>query len=245
MTIKHSLDATDLFYERTQNQMGYMTTLIDEIGHAFLKFAETTSSNVLDIGAAYGHVVLEAARRNISIIANDLDPHHLEILYERASETQRSFITLLPGRFPEELYFEPNSLGAVLICRVLHFFAPEAWINAVRVIHSWLEPGGKLFMTNESPYFGTMKKFLPVYLARKRNKHPWPGLMTGMEYFDDHRKKDVNALINLLSVSETQSVLEDVGFKIESIQYLDRKGIYPPDALYDGRETVAVIAVKP
>jgi SAM-dependent methyltransferase len=233
------------FYERTQNQMGYMTTQIDEVGYAFLLFAQKTDLPVLDIGAAYGHVALEAATRGISIIVNDLDQRHLDQIIERTNDYQRFHITTLLGRFPEELSFKPNSLGAILICRVLHFFPPEAWIKAIRIIFKWLAPGGKLFMTNESPYFGTMRKFIPVYLERKRKGYPWPGLMMGMEHFDESRKKDVDSVINLLSVTETVTVLEEAGFHIEDIQYLNRKGIYPSDALYDGRETVGVVAMKP
>lgn len=66
-----------------------------------------------------------------------------------------------------------------------------------------------------------------------------------MKHFDAARKKDVNSTINLLSRTETRAILEDVGFKIDCIEYLDRKGMYPDDALFDGRETVGVIAVKP
>lgn len=233
------------FYEPTQNQMGYMTIHIDEIGHAFLNFASKTDAPVIDIGAAYGHVALEAASRKIPIIANDLDPRHLETILQRATQKQLPYIKPLPGKFPEQLSFKSNSLGAILICRVLHFFPPNEWVNAVDTLFQWLVPGGKLFMTNESPYFGTMRKFIPVYLDRKRKGHPWPGLMQKMEHFDDTRKKDVNSVINLLSLTETKAVLEDVGFDVEYIEYMDRKGMYPEDALYDGRETVGVIAIKP
>ena len=234
-----------IFYEPTFNQMGYMTTQIDEIGHAFLEFAKSASLPVLDIGAAYGHVALEAASQQTSIIVNDLDARHLEQLIQRATHAQLPYIKALPGRFPEELPFQENSLGAVLICRVLHFFTPLEWLKAAQVLYDWLAPGGKLFMTNESPYFGTMRSYIPVYLKNKRNGHPWPGVMVGMKHFDAARKKDVNSTINLLSRTETRAILEDVGFKIDRIEYLDRKGMYPDDALFDGRETVGVIAVKP
>jgi SAM-dependent methyltransferase len=233
------------FYEPTCNQMGYMTTQIDEIGQAFIEYAKTTSFPIIDIGAAYGHVALEAASQYIPIIVNDLDERHLSGLLERASEAQIPFIKALPGRFPDEIPFKDDSLGAVLICRVLHFFAPLEWLKAVDTLFRWLAPGGKLFMTNESPYFGTMKSFIPLYLKNKRNGHPWPGVMTGMKHFDVARKKDVNSTINLLSRTETRAILEAAGFQIEYIDYLNRKGMYPDDALFDGRETVGVIAVKP
>lgn len=239
-----SVSPKQTLYEPTYNQMGYMTTQIDEIGFAFLDFAHTTQLPIIDIGVAYGRVALEAASRKIPILVNDVDQRHLSVLFQRASKEQTSYLTSIPGRFPEELSFQENSLGAVLICRVLHFFPPTRWMSAVSTLFKWLTPGGKLFMTNESPYFGTTKKFIPVYLKNKRNNHPWPGVMLEMKDFDDTRKKDVNSIINLLSLTETRTILEDAGFFIEQIKYLDRTGIYPSDALFDGREAVGVIAIK-
>ncbi|MCP5322438.1 MAG: class I SAM-dependent methyltransferase [Candidatus Paracaedibacteraceae bacterium] len=232
------------FYEPTQNQLGYMTTQIDQVGYSFLDFAQQRPQPILEIGAAYGHVALEAAKRQIPIIVNDLDQRHLDALVKRADEKHLKYILPLLGNFPKDLVFKPNSLGSILICRVLHFFPPEEWIQAMHVMFEWLAPGGKLFMTNESPYFGTMRKFIPVYLERKRKGHPWPGLMIGMEYFDEGRKQDVNSVINLLSLKETKAAVEEAGFHIEYIEYLDRSSIYPPDALYDGREAIGVIARK-
>lgn len=232
------------FYEPTQNQLGYMTTQIDQIGYSFLDFARKIQMPILEIGAAYGQVALEAARREIPIIVNDLDQRHLDAIVKRANQHNLDYILPLFGSFPKDLILKPNSLGAILICRVLHFFPPEEWIHAMHVMFEWLSPGGKLFMTNESPYFGTMRKFIPIYLERKRKGHPWPGLMLGMEYFDEGRKQDVNSVINLLSLKETKAAVEEAGFCVEYIGYLDRKGIYPPDALYDGREAIGVIARK-
>ncbi len=47
---------------------------------------------MIDIGAAYGQIALEAASRKIPIIANDLDPRHLDITLQRAKEPQRPYI---------------------------------------------------------------------------------------------------------------------------------------------------------
>lgn len=221
-----------------------MTSQFDEITNSFIDYACCIDLPVLDIGTAYGAVALEIAARKKHIIANDIDQRHLDIMMNSADSEQQKYLQPLLGAFPHELAFEANSIGAIGIFRVLHFFAPEQWIIALRYLFNRLAPGGKLFMTNESPYFGTMKEFIPIYLDRKRLNYPWPGLMKDMEYFDASRKGDVNSLINLLSVSETQAALKEAGFKIECISYLNRYGIYPQDALYDGRESVGVIAVK-
>ncbi len=236
---------TDDLYERTHNQMGYMTTKLDELAHAFLDFAEKSGGPSLEIGAAFGKVALEAANRKIPITVNDLDPSHLDHMLDRASPDQKPYLTLKVGHFPNEIMLEKNTFSSILICRVLHFFPPEMWMRATNKLFDCLLPGGKLFMTNESPYFGTMREFIPIYQKRKKNGHPWPGLVLDMSYFDKARKQAVNSTINLLSKEETQATLEDIGFHIEQINYINRRGVYPDDALYDGREAIGVIAQKP
>jgi SAM-dependent methyltransferase len=225
--------------------MGYMTIQFDDIAKAFINFACAATKPVLDIGTAYGTLALAVAAEKKHIIANDIDQRHLDHMMQQATLEQKKYLQPLMGNFPENLYFQDNSIGAISILRVLHFFAPERWLLAAQTLFRWLQPGGKVFITNESPYFGTMRDFIPIYLKRKRMHYPWPGLMNNMEYFDPARKKDVHSVINLLSISETKAILEEVGFKIELIRYLDRQGMYPQDALYDGRESVGVIAVKP
>lgn len=235
----------DKLYKKTYNKMGYMTTRLDEIALAFIDFVSNTGGKALEIGAAFGNVAIAAADKKISIVVNDLDQRHLDDMLEQTSVEQRKYITPLIGEFPSGLDFKSEKFSAILICRVLHFFSPEEWVRAVDKIFDLLEPGGKVFITNESPYFGTMRKFIPVYEKRKETQYPWPGLVFGMRYFDETRKSAVDATINLLSTEETKALLEEAGFEIEEVKYLDRKGFYPDDALYDGRESVFAIAKKP
>lgn len=235
----------DTFYKQTYNKMGYMTTQLDEIAESFLQFAAQSQGKALEIGAAFGQVSLEAANRRVPIIANDIDQRHLDEMLLNASIEQKKYITPLLAEFPNKFNFEPETFSAVLICRVLHFFPPALWVQSIEKIFELLKPGGKVFLTNESPYFGTMRRFIPIYEKRKASNYPWPGLVFGMKYFDESRKNAVDAVINLLDLDETIAVLEDVGFQIEEAKYLDRKDFYPDDALYDGREAVFAIAQKP
>ena len=63
-----------------------------------------------------------ALSNGAEVIANDVDGRHLDILRERAVKRLRARLTLMPGSFPDGIDFVPGSLGAVLICRVMHFF---------------------------------------------------------------------------------------------------------------------------
>ena len=67
----------------TLNNMGYMTQELDEYNQAFIDYAAQVSGFVLDIGAAYGNTTLEVLLRGGRVIANDLEPRHLDILKSR------------------------------------------------------------------------------------------------------------------------------------------------------------------
>src|SRR5262245_32852905 len=106
----------------TLNQMGWMTVGLDAFSQAFVDFAPTAPGPVLDIGAAYGVASIAALNKGARVIANDLDPRHLEILRDNAPSAYARNLSLRPGAFPDELDFEEDSLGGILACRILHFF---------------------------------------------------------------------------------------------------------------------------
>jgi ubiquinone/menaquinone biosynthesis C-methylase UbiE len=117
----------------TLNNMGAMTATIDQIAREFLNYLKQPHQQnyqVLEIGASYGAVALEAIKLdNIHYIANDLDLRHLEILECLAKseeiENLEQKLELKPGKFPEQTDFAGNSFDAILVERVLHFFSPE------------------------------------------------------------------------------------------------------------------------
>ena len=109
-------------FVRTLNSMGYMSASLDPFSQAFTEFAPRAPGPCLDIGAAYGVASLVALRNGASVISNDIDERHLKILSDRAPASDRSRLTLAVGDFPDKLDFPQGSLGAVLICRGMHFF---------------------------------------------------------------------------------------------------------------------------
>src|SRR5260221_14662387 len=64
----------------TLNNMGYMFEDLTEYGDEFIRFSQDAKDPALDIAAAYGIATLKLLQQQIRVVANDLDPRHLEIL---------------------------------------------------------------------------------------------------------------------------------------------------------------------
>lgn len=227
----------------TLNSMGTMTPHPDVFSRAFIEFAPKAPGRSLDIGAAYGVATLPALRNGASVIANDIDGRHLEILLSRVPQEDRDRLELAAGEFPDKLDFPDGSLGAVLICRVMHFFdGPRIERAAARVMR-WLAPGGKVFVVGETPYIGTARAFFPTYKARLSAGDPWPGVVENAATHDPKRAALLPKLFHLLDEHTLRRVFTSAGFGIERLELFARPD-YPSDIQLDGRESVGLIAVK-
>lgn len=135
--------------------------------------ADTDAGTAAGTGAGGGGGGEEGAR----VVANDLDERHLQILWEKADAAARRRLRLLPGRFPEAVHAALSGdaggedkeavsfpmptlggVGAVLVCRVLHFFDGDGVRDAIQRIAQWLAPGGKAFLVAETPYLKNMQE---------------------------------------------------------------------------------------
>jgi hypothetical protein len=229
----------------TLNKMGYMTTGLDRFSRAFVDFGPGAPGRCLDIGAAYGVATLAALEKGASVLANDLDSRHLELLKEGTPAKHRPRLDLLPGDFPDGLEIPPDSLGAALVCRVLHFFDGPKIERAAAALLRWLAPGGKVFVVCETPFIGTARNFFPTYQARLAVGHPWPGYIEDMvAVFDPARAQQLPPTMNLLDEAVLRRVFTEAGFTIERLELFARPE-FPKEIQLDGRESVGLIARKP
>lgn len=228
---------------RTLNGMGTMTPAPDKFSSEFITFAPKAPGRSLDIGAAYGVAAIPALQAGASLIANDIDGRHLDILFSRVPEQYRPRLELAPGEFPDKLDFPANSLGAILICRVMHFFDGPRIERAAAKAMTWLAPGGKVFVVGESPHIGTAKAFFPTYEARRKAGDPWPGVVENVSAHDPKRAASLPGLFHLLDDHVLRRVFAAAGFSIERLELFARPD-YPADIRLDGRESVGLIAVK-
>lgn len=228
---------------RTLNKMGWMTPSLDSFSKKIIDFVPDAPGPFLEIGAAYGVAVLAALQKGGQVIANDLDPVHLDILMDRVPPSDRHRLQLLPGRFPDELKIEPNSIGAILVCRVLHFFRGEAIEAAMGSLFDWLAPGGKVAIVADTPYLKNFRARIPIYEQLKKEGHPWPGLVENVADYSPERGKNIPPFMNYLDPDILARVLTQAGFTIEEISTFPRTD-YPEDIRLDGREGLGAIAVK-
>lgn len=229
---------------RTLNKMGYMTSTLDPFSQRFVDYSKTLTTPVLEIGAAFGVASLECLRNGVQVIANDLDPRHLEILKSSATEEQQENLTLLPGSFPDGVSIDSNSVGGVLICRVLHFFDGPAIESALRKIYDCLVPGGKAFIVADTPYLRSLQRFLPVYTARKAAGDLWPGLILDLANFTSVRAESLPQSFHVLDAEVLTGALVKTGFRVENASTFAQVN-YPDDIRLDGKEGVGIIAIKP
>ena len=100
-------------------------------------------STVADIGAGGGWFSVRAARRvapDGHVIAEDINPHAVDSIRERAEREHLPEITPLLGT-PDDPKLTPNSLDAAVMLRVYHEIAHPPLL--LSVLHEALKPGGR------------------------------------------------------------------------------------------------------
>ena len=230
-------------FVKTLNSMGYMTSSLDPFSRAFVEFAPQAPGRCLDIGAAYGIASLAALHNGAAVVANDIDERHLQILSGRTPASLRDRLTLAPGNFPDHIDFPAGSFGAVLLCRVMHFFDGPTIERAAEKLRSWLAPGGKAFVVSETPFLKTALTFFPTYQARLKAGDPWPGMVDNVGAHDPKREGTLPRRMHLLDETILRRVFSHAGFAIERLQLFARPD-FPADLQLDGRESVGLIARK-
>lgn len=229
----------------TLNQMGYMFDVLTEYDEAFIQYSAESKVRVLDIGAAYGVVTLKVLEQNTPVVANDLEKKHLEILLNKVPEDQKSLITTIAGKFPQEIDFETASFRAIHSSNVLHFLTPTEIESAIIKIHSWLKPGGKVFIIAATPYVRIWQEFIPLFEKRLENKERWPGFVNELSIFKTNtRKSHMPDFMHFFDPVALSKVFNEAGFIVEKSGFCSRTD-WPYDMQLDGRESMALIARKP
>lgn len=227
----------------TLNGQGFMNTRVHAHMEAFIAFAKTSIAPVVDIGAAYGVATIPALEAGATVIAVDLDERHLQILRDRVPDDCRERLQTIAASFPENVSFDPDSIGAFLVSNVAHFFSPERFQRATRCLFEALVAGGKVFLIGSSPYLGDCQSFVPEYEARKRGGDLWPGYTTEVA---KHAPSWNNMLSSALFLDPDvlSRVFMQAGFLVDDVDFIARPDL-PPKTQLDGRESVGLIAHKP
>lgn len=234
------IEVDNFDYVPTLNEMGYMTTYIDEYATSFIEYAKGSSAPVVDLGVAYGVTTMQLLKVGATVIANDLDERHLHALMKKLSAEENSRLKLLPGKLPEVYKLEDSSVAGVLALRCFHFLTPEEVDVLLTKIHRSLKPGGKFVITTETPYVRSLVNFAPTFQQRRIKKELWPGVI---EDFKKYGRPNAPEYINLFDEEVLTRELKKHHFEIEKISYISRY-YFPKEVKLDGKESIGAIAVK-
>jgi hypothetical protein len=199
----------------TLNKMGYMTAAPDYFSKEWIDFSGRAKLPSLEIGAAYGVATIPALESGATIIANDIDPRHLDILKQRVPAPLQKNLILRPGRFPGDIEFDPHSLEAILICRVLHFFDQPTIELAFQKMSSWLAPKGRLFALTETPYLKNFQEFIPIYESRVAAGEKFPGYVEDVMKVAPERGKTLPPAIHFMNVDVLSRLAKNAGLIIK------------------------------
>jgi polyketide synthase PksJ len=230
---------------RTLNSRGHTTAEPNAEGKAFIEFARTVVRPVLDIGAAFGVTTLPALNAGATVIANDIDERHLEILTSHCpDERKRRLVTLL-GPFPNAYDFAPDTLAAVHASSLLNYLPGLEIESGVRRIFRWLCPGGMVYTNSGSPYAANLGRFVMEYDRRKNRGLRWPGEVHDLHtWSNDPTMTDLPEFLHLLEPETVAPTFEEAGFQILESKLDGRKDL-PSYLRLDGRECFSLIARKP
>lgn len=244
----------------TLNKKGATSPTLDYATLSFLEFAK--NKRVLEIGGAYGNVMLEALHRNSSTIyhLNDLDERHLGIAANRLQEKidQRKIcinglgnVQFISGDVTQSSWRVKESYDAVLMANVMRFLTPDQIQQALSNLFSSLKPGGRIFIVAMTPYVNRYKSFIPEYQRRKKDKILNPGFVKDGTQFAYESSTIKNQISNVVGGSimfldevSLSDFAKAAGFKVLECSLIPLH--YTSELLgLDGREQVILIAERP
>ncbi|WP_019215882.1 methyltransferase domain-containing protein [Legionella tunisiensis] len=229
----------------TINNKGVTSIYIDNRAQQFIEYAANQPGPVLEIGAAYGTVTLAALQAGATVIANDIEEQHLQILYNNTPQEIRSRLTLLPGCFPEVLQLPANSLRGFFASRTLGHLDFMALRQGFEKLFFTLCPGSKLFIISGTPYTRVFKNLIPVYEQRLLYNELWPGYFPNLKKLVEKKYADfIPDTLNFLDEKVLSRELGRVGFVIEE-SYVFARADLPEGLRLDGREGYFTVAIKP
>ncbi|WP_298626833.1 class I SAM-dependent methyltransferase [uncultured Legionella sp.] len=225
----------------TLNGKGPCTTFIDEYSRQFIHYAAQQQAPVLELGTGYGFMTLEVLKTGAQVIANDLEPRHLELLSREVPLEHKNQLILLPGEFPKDLCLPERSIAGCYVAHMLGYLNPELFRLGLGKLFLCLKSNAKLFIITSTVYKGVFRQLIAPYEQRVRDGDPWPGYFTDLKALINQRVPDA-----LLFFDEhvLRRELERAGFVIETIETYARLDL-PKRALWDGREGLVAIARKP
>jgi SAM-dependent methyltransferase len=224
----------------TLNHRGFMSETLDRFSMAFIDYAAICDAEALDMGCAYGVATREVLERGGRVLACDMEPGHLDILVRETPAELRGRLRTAVGELPDA-EFPPQSFGAILCSRVIHFLRGPEVRESIRRMGDWLRPGGRLFLIADTPYTGFWFSTAAAYERRKAAGEEWPGFIADVAPLLKMQAVPDGMLnyLNPLDPDILRRECEALGLIIEEAGFTGRGGDR------DGRNHAGVIARRP
>lgn len=233
-------------YHQTKNARGYMHP-ISQMGEKFIQFSKTASP-VLDMGCAYGAIVLKALDEGAKkIIACDMEQKHLDLLRSQLSSGEAKRVEILQGVLPEGFNIKPDSIAGIYISHVLEYLNDREASVSLEHFYRWLKLGGKLFIKCYTIYIKKFinEKFQIEYQNRLKQNVKWPGYFEDINQYYCLDKSAFQKSLHIFDLPILINALQEIGFNINYAEYLDgRENYASEETWHDGREYLGIIAVK-
>lgn len=233
----------------TVNSMGWAAVPTDSYSQDYIQESSQQKGAALEVGAAYGLAslqLIEACEENgksKTIMVNDLDARHLDVLKDNVGELRHVNLSLKPGSFLEGLDVEEGAVSSILASRVLHMLNGEEIRKALGLFHSWLSEGGKVYVIIGTPYNKAWERFIPEYEARKKRGDEFPGYIDNPGKWAPARVGNLPKYVHLLDIDVLSKLATEAGFSVEKADYIFREDTQ--DNLYtDKFESAGLVLVK-
>lgn len=231
----------------TFNKYGFFNddAFLDPFSQDFILYASIQPRKLLEIGAGFGQLSLEALKGGSHVIINDMDSRHLDLTRKNLPPVFRDHAEFKKGYFPSDLSFPPESLDAIF-CRVFQFLSGREIKQGLQKMYSWLKPGGRLYVIVPTIYMkGVPNDILQSFQRKRHNKNSWPGEhIPTASIFPRNIAYNFPDTMHLFDMDTVVNALFKASFYIIRISYFDRyhsyTGLQP-----DGRQSIGVIAEKP
>ena len=196
------------------NGDGYASSEPHPLSQEFVLFSSNSKYPVLDIGAAYGLISINALKNGATVICNEKEKKQLEYICHIKSITQeeKKRLYLKHGSILE-IDFPKESLGAIHMSRVMHFFKPNEVELFFQKAYNWLIPNGRIYIITMSQYhYGNPEGFSDYYNKEIKKGTEFPGMI------NDYKFKNEKYVLHAIDPTVMVRLANKYGFICKKIE---------------------------
>ncbi len=230
----------------TLNKYGFMSdAVLDPFTRDFVIHTTRNNNKVIEIGAGFGSLSLELLKNGASVIVNDLDGRHLEIIKKRIPKGLLERAEFKQGEFPRDIDLPAGSLDAVF-CRIFQFISGKDIEIGLEKIMKWLKPGGRLYVVVPTIYMDTVpQKVRDGFERKRRSGDHWPGMnISSSDIYKENIAYNMPKTLHLFDIDTLINALFKSSYEILRVGYFDRYNRFTGKTS-SGKEGAGVIAIKP